>query len=64
MIFQQNSKHKIKKSQCAKYLHTRIKGKEEANKATKQAIDMPGIASTRLPHADYYLTIKRARNSE
>ena len=25
---------------------------------------MPGMITTRLPHTDYYLTIRRARNSE
>ena len=41
-----------------------IKENEEADKAAKQAIDMPGINTTRLPHTDYYLTIRRAINSE
>ena len=44
--------------------HIVIKGNEEADKAAKQAIDMPGMTTTRLLHTDYYLTIRRARNSE
>ena len=35
-----------------------------ADKAAKQEIDMPGMTKTRLPHTEYYLTIRRARNSE
>ena len=33
-------------------------------KAEKQVIDMPGMTTTRLPYIDYYLTIRRARNSK
>ena len=33
-------------------------------KAAKQAIDMPGMNMTRLPRTDYYLIIKKNRNSE
>ena len=44
--------------------HIRIKGNEEADKAAKQAIDIPGMTTTRLLHTDYYLTIRRAINSE
>ena len=36
-------------------------GNEKADKATKQAIDVPGITTTRLPYIDYYLAIGRAR---
>ena len=39
---------------------TEIKGNEEADKATKQVTVMPGMTMTRLPHTDYYLTIRRA----
>ena len=31
----------------------RVKGNKEVDKATKQAIDMPGKTTTRLPHTDY-----------
>ena len=41
-----------------------MKENEEANKATKQAIDMPRMATTKLPYTNYYLTIRRASNSE
>ena len=41
-----------------------IKGNEEADKAEKQAIDILGMTTTRLPYTNYYLTIRRARNSE
>ena len=44
--------------------HIEIKGNEEADKAEKQAIDMPGMTTSRLPYTDYYLIIIRARNSE
>ena len=46
---------------CKVPAHTGI---EEANKAANQAIDIPGITRTRLPYTDYYLTIRKARNSE
>ena len=35
-----------------------IKGNEEAHKAAKQAIDIPGMTMPRLPHTDFFLTIK------
>ena len=41
-----------------------INGNEEVDMAEKQAIDMPGLTMTRLPHSDYHLTIRRAINSE
>ena len=41
-----------------------IKENEEADKAAKQAIDIPGMTSTRIPYTDYYLTIRRAKNTE
>ena len=34
-----------------------FKANEKADKATKQARDMPGIITTRLPYTDYYLNI-------
>ena len=40
--------------------HIGVKG----NKVAKQAIDIPGMTTTRLSYTDYYLIIKRARNSE
>ena len=36
----------------------------EADKVAKQTIDMPGMTSSRLCYTDYYLTIRRVRNSE
>ena len=39
----------------------RIKENEEADKAAKQAIDMPKMTTTRLPHIDYYLLIRKTR---
>ena len=43
----------------------RIKGNEKADEASKQAIDMPGMTTTRLSHTDhYFLTIMKVRNSE
>ena len=39
-----------------------IRGNEEADKAAKQAMHMPVMTLTRLPHIDYYLIIRRARN--
>ena len=35
----------------------------EADKAAKEAIDKPGMITTRLHYTDYYLAIKRARNT-
>ena len=31
--------------------------------AANEALDMPGVPTTRLPYTDYYLAIRRARNS-
>ena len=47
---------------CKVFAHIKIKGNVEANKAAKQAIDMTGI--TTRHYTDFYLTIRRARNSE
>ena len=41
-----------------------IKGIEEADKAAKQTIDMPDMTMIGLPHTDYFLTIRKARNYE
>ena len=41
-----------------------IKRNVEADKAAKQEIDMPGKTTTRLPHTDYYLSIRSAINFE
>ena len=49
---------------CKVPAHTGIKGNEEADKAAKQAIDLQGMTTTRLPYTDYYLTIRRAINSK
>ena len=45
---------------CKVSAHIENKGNEEADKAVKQAINMPGMTTTRLPHTDYYPTIRRA----
>ena len=49
---------------CKVSAHMGIIKNEEADKATKQAIDMPRVTTTRIPYTDYYLTIRRARNSK
>ena len=41
-----------------------IKRNEEADEATKPAIDIWGITTTRLPYTDYYTTMMKDRNSE
>ena len=38
---------------CKVSAHIEIKGNEEADKAAKQAINIPGMTTTRLPHTDY-----------
>ena len=53
-----------KKTLCKVPAHIKIKGNEEEDNAANQAIDMPGMTLTRLPYTDYYLTIRKARNSE
>ena len=49
---------------CKIPVHIRIKRNKEVDKTAKQAIDMPGTTTRRLPYTDYNLTIKRVSNSE
>ena len=42
---------------CKVPAHIGIKGNEVADKAAKQAIDMPGKTTTRLHHIDYLLPV-------
>ena len=46
---------------CKVLAHMRIKGNKEA---AKEALDMPGVITTRLSYTDYYLAIRRSRNSK
>ena len=48
---------------CKDPAHIEIKGNEETDKAAKTG-NIPGITTTRLSYTNYYLTIRRARNSE
>ena len=56
-VFQNQGKQLIL---CKVLPHIGIKG----NNAAKQAIDIPGIATTKLPFTDFYLTTRRTKNSE
>ena len=49
---------------CKVPAHIEVKGNKEADKTEKQAIDITGMTTTRASYSDYYLTIRRARNSE
>ena len=42
----------------------RNKINEEADKAAKQAIDMSGMTTTRIPYTNYYFGIWRVKNSK
>ena len=46
------------------HAHIVIKGSKEADKTAIQAIDITEMTTTRLPHIDYYLIMRRARNSK
>ena len=43
---------------CKVPAHTGIKGNEKADRAAKQAIDIPEM-TTRLPYTEYFLTIRK-----
>ena len=47
---------------CKVSAHIRVKGNEEADKAAKQSIDMPGM--TKTSPSSHNLAIRRTRNSE
>ena len=47
---------------CKVSAHIGVRGNKEADKAAKQAIDMPEMTTTRHSYTDNYLTIRRARN--
>ena len=49
---------------CKVPAHIGIKGNEKVDEAAKQTIDVPGVTTTRLPHTDYYLSIRMARNNK
>ena len=65
MISKQNSKMKINKSPFVKFLSTNeLKEIEKQIKQQIQAIDVPGMTTTRLFFTDYNLAIKKASNSK
>ena len=45
------------------FLYYKLISFYENQNAGKQARNMPGMTTTRLPYTDYYLTIRRARIS-
>ena len=49
---------------CKVLAHIQIKGSEEADKSVNKSIDIQGITMTILTYTDYYLTIRRAKNSK
>ena len=62
MILYQNNKHRIKKIiLCEVPTHIIIKRNEAADNAAKQAIDIPGMTTIRLPDVDYNLTIRSGK---
>ena len=50
--------------QSSRTYRSGVKVNEKADKAAKQAIEIPGMTTMRLSYSDYYQTIRRARNSE
>ena len=50
--------------QAPAYIVPAYIGIKRNKKAAKQAIDRSGIITTRLLYTDYYMTIRRARNSK
>ena len=50
-----NKQYKQKKLNtfCKVHAHVRVERNKVADKAAKQAIDMPGMTTTKLPFTDY-----------
>ena len=48
---------------CKVPAHTGIKGNEEADKAAKEATDMPGMTTTRLPFTDYLFSVHQQKHT-
>ena len=44
--------------------HMGNKEYKKTDKLAKEAIDLPGMTTRRLPYTDYYPTIRRVRNSK